>query len=153
MVLRMASGTNTAVDLVALASSPPVTCRSDTSVADAARRMHEQAVGFVVVVDGEQHAAGVITDRDIVVRSVARECDPSEPVSSVMSREVVAVRSDATVADAARQMAVRGCRRLPVVNPDGRVLGVLSADDLYCASSAVLVELDRVFGRGRTRNR
>ena len=115
--------------------------------------MGEHSIGALVVTDDDQHVVGMVTDRDIAIRGVGRDLAPDTPVGSVMTHEVASVGSDAEVADAARQMAVRGCRRLPVVDDDGRVVAVLSADDLYRVSSEIMGELDRVLGRGRTGNR
>lgn len=140
-------------DLAAIGSSPAITCPADTSISQAARLMGERGIGVLVVVDDEQQVVGMVTDRDIAVRGVGRDLAPDAPVGSVMTQEVASVRPDAEIADAARQMAVHGCRRLPVVGTDGRVVAVLSADDLYRVSSEIMSELDRVLGRGRTGNR
>ena len=139
-------------DLVSIGSSPAITCTAATSMSHAARLMGDAGIGVLVVVDDQQHVVGVATDRDIAVRGVGRDLPPDTPVGSIMTQEIATVRADTEVADAARQMAVRGCRRLPVVDEEGRILAVLSADDLYRVSSEVLSELDRVLGRGRTGN-
>lgn len=139
-------------DLVSIGSSPAITCTAATSMSQAARLMGDAGIGVLVVVDDQQCVVGVATDRDIAVRGVGRDLPPETQVGSIMTQEISTVRRDTEVADAARQMAVRGCRRLPVVDDDGRILAVLSADDLYRVSSEVLAELDRVLGRGRTGN-
>ena len=112
--------------------------------------MDEHRIGVLIVVDDQQHVVGVVTDRDIAVRAVGHDMAPDTEVGSIMTHEVASVHPDADVVVAARQMAVRGCRRLPVVDQDGRVIAVVSADDLYRVSAEVMTELDRVLGRGRT---
>jgi CBS domain-containing protein len=139
----------TTTDLVEIGSAPAVTCSATASIAQAARVMAEHNVGSVVVVDDDGCVAGVITDRDIAVRAVSRELAPDTEVGSIMSNEVVSVGRTADLATAARQMATRGCRRLPVVDEEGRVVAVVSAEDLYRVGSEVLSELDRVLGRAR----
>jgi CBS domain-containing protein len=101
------------------------------------------------VVDDEGRVAGVVTDRDIALRAVGRELSPDTEVGAIMSREVASVSLTADIGTAARQMATRACRRLPVVDDRGRVVAVVSADDLYRVGSEVLFELDRVLGRSR----
>ena len=115
--------------------------------------MGEHGIGVLVVVDDDHHVAGMVTDRDIAVRGAGRDLGPDAAIEEVMTREVASIRAGVEVADAARQMAVRGCRRLPVVDDDGKVVAVVSADDLHRVTSEILTELDRVLGRGRTGNR
>jgi CBS domain-containing protein len=143
----------TTTDLVEIGSAPAVTCNAGASIAQAARAMAEHNVGSVVVVDDDGCVTGMITDRDIAVRAVSRELSPDTEVGSIMSNEVVSVGQTADLATAARQMATRGCRRLPVVDEEGRVVAVVSAEDLYRVGSEVLSELDRVLGRARTGSR
>jgi CBS domain-containing protein len=136
-------------DLATIGSSPAVTCLASATIAQAARTMAEHGIGSVVVVDDDRHVIGVVTDRDIAVRAVARDLSPDTDVGSVMSNEVASVGLNADITIAARQMSTRGCRRLPVVDAEGRVVAVVSAEDLYRVGSEVLFELDRVLGRSR----
>lgn len=131
-------------DLLSIATIPAVTCPEDAPVSQAARAMAEHAVGCVVVVNGDKDVTGILTDRDIAVRVVGADKGADTPVSDVMSREVASVASHASTLDAVRQMAVRQCRRLPVVNERGGVLGLLSLDDLFRAEGAVVAEMNRL---------
>jgi len=110
--------------------SPAVTCSLDTSLADAAAEMDRYNVGSVVVVNADGHVVGIITDRDVAVRGVAKHCEPGTPVRELMTANVVLLREDADLFDAARQMAESGCRRFPVVGADGLLKGVVALDDL-----------------------
>jgi signal-transduction protein with cAMP-binding, CBS, and nucleotidyltransferase domain len=110
--------------------TPGITCREDTSLAEVAREMDEHRVGSIVVVDAKGDIAGIVTDRDVTLRGMAKERDPRSPVREIMTRNVVSIQDDADVFDAARQMAESGCRRLPVIGVDGKLKGVVALDDL-----------------------
>lgn len=133
-------------DLMQIASAPPVTCPESAPISQAARIMSEHAIGCVVVIDDQRTVTGVVTDRDLAVRAVGRELPPDTKVSEVMTREVVSVATHASTLDAGRQMAVRQCRRLPVVDENGAVVAVVSLDDIYKAEGAVIRELNEVIG-------
>jgi CBS domain-containing protein len=94
------------------------------------------------VVDAEDQPVGVLTDRDIVLRAVARGRKEAT-AADVMSRHPACVRDQATVTEAAQLMADRQCRRLALTNDDGQVIGVLSLDDLLRVAGAELGEIAR----------
>ena len=131
-------------DLLSIATIPAVTCPEDAPVSQAARAMAEHAVGRVVVVNADKEVTGILTDRDITVRVVGAARDADTAVADVMSREVASVASNATTLDAVRQMAVRQCRRLPVVDERGGVLGLVSLDDLFRAEGEIVAEMNRL---------
>ena len=110
--------------------SVAVTCGPDLSLAEAAGFMEQENVGSVVVVDELGVVLGIVTDRDIAVRGMGPELAPSTPVSAVMTRDVILLREDADLSDAAGQMAAAECRRLPVLGLDGSLKGVVTLDDL-----------------------
>jgi signal-transduction protein with cAMP-binding, CBS, and nucleotidyltransferase domain len=131
-------------DLLSIATVPAVTCPEDAPASQAARTMAEHAVGCVVVVNADKEVTGILTDRDIAVRVVGAAKAADTPVADVMSREVASVSSHASTLDAVRQMAVRQCRRLPVVDDRGGVLGLVSLDDLFRAEGEVVAEMNRL---------
>ena len=133
-------------ELMKVASVPPVTCPESAPLSQAARTMSEHGIGCVVVIDDERTVTGILTDRDIAVRAVGREMAPDTKVSEVMTREGASVATHASTLDAVRQMATRQCRRLPVVDEQGAVLGVVSLDDIYKAEGAVISEMNDVIG-------
>lgn len=126
-----------------LAKRPAVTTRETASLQAVAREMAENEIGFVVIVDEGGGLIGVATDRDLVVRGLVRGLAGGAEVSEVMSRDVVSVDEDAEPLDVARQMGNRQCRRVPVTNPDGVVVGVVSTDDLLAAESDELEQIVR----------
>jgi CBS domain-containing protein len=100
-----------------------------TTLAEAARTMREQDIGDVVVADGPS-LAGLVTDRDIVVRGVAERRDPdATTVGEIMTRDLVTVRPEDTIQQAALLMRDRAIRRLLVCDEQGLV-GVVSIGDL-----------------------
>jgi CBS domain-containing protein len=107
----------------------PVTVQDTATITEAAAAMKANDVGDVLVMqDGS--LAGVVTDRDIVVRAIADGRDPqSTPVREVCSRDLVTITPDASVDDAVQLMRERAIRRL-VVSDGSRPEGVVSIGDL-----------------------
>ena len=126
------------MDVATLATAPAVTCQPTTALAQVARLMAEHEVGSVIVVDGDGRLAGIVTDRDIALRGVARGLDPGAAVSTIMSNDVVGVPEHAGWEAAANQLAPWAHRRLPVVDDDGVVRGVITLDDLLLHCTSVL---------------
>lgn len=101
------------------------------SLLDAAKLMSEDDVGCVLVVDDKSKPVGILTDRDIVVRSLAkRPTLESATVDSAMSPHPFTAKRDDPIMVVARKMADKGVRRIPVVNEDGAAVGIVSVDDL-----------------------
>ncbi|HLH59052.1 MAG TPA: CBS domain-containing protein [Streptosporangiaceae bacterium] len=109
-------------------SAEPIVLQRHRSIADAARAMRDNAVGVVLVVDGEA-LCGLVTDRDIVVRALAESAAPDTPVGQVCTAHLVAVNADDDAGEAIRVMREHAVRRLPVMD-DGRVVGIVSIGDL-----------------------
>jgi CBS domain-containing protein len=102
----------------------------ETSVSEAAQLMASDDVGSLPILDGEQ-LAGVVTDRDIVIRAIAKGKDPrGMPVREIASRELVRVHAEQDLSDALKLMASHQVRRLPVVDDDGRLVGILAQADV-----------------------
>jgi CBS domain-containing protein len=112
-----------------LMTERPVTLAKDASLADAAKLMRDRDIGDVIVVDGEA-AAGIVTDRDIVIRGIAEGADPNTTkLGQVVSGELNAVAPDDPVERAIAVMREKAIRRVPVLEGD-RPVGVLSIGDL-----------------------
>jgi CBS domain-containing protein len=108
----------------------PIVFEASTPVAEAARSMRDNDTGDVLV---QRNGAlcGIVTDRDIVVRGVAEDLDPSSaPVGDLCSNDVTALRPDDTVEDALRVMRDQALRRLPVVDDGGQAVGIVTIGDL-----------------------
>jgi CBS domain-containing protein len=113
-----------------LATCPATTCPPTASVVDAAHLMSEANVGFLCVVDERGRPVGVLTDRDIVVRAVARHRVDDATVADVMTHHAASVSEHASLTDAASVMSDHQCRRIAVTDDGGQIVGVLSLDDL-----------------------
>ena len=102
----------------------------ETRVSDAAQLMERDDVGLLPILEGEQ-LTGVVTDRDIVIRAIGKGKDPrGMPVREVASREIVTVHADDSLSDALKMMASQQVRRLPVVDDDNRLVGILAQADV-----------------------
>jgi CBS domain-containing protein len=102
----------------------------ETPVAEAAQLMETEDVGSLPILDGEQ-LAGMVTDRDIVIRAVAKGKDPKGmPVREVASRDLVTVHADDDLSDALQLMASHQVRRLPVVDDDNTLVGIVAQADV-----------------------
>lgn len=107
-----------------------VTVGPDDSIATAASRLCEAHVGCVVVVR-ERRPIGMLTDRDLVVRVLAKGCSPATTkVSEVVTYEPFVVRDSEGIETALRTMREHGVRRLPIVDDAGELVGIVTADDL-----------------------
>jgi CBS domain-containing protein len=103
----------------------------DTTLVEAARTMREQDIGDVIVAENGNAPAGLVTDRDIVVRAVAERCDPATTtIGEIMSHDLVTVSPDDTVQSAALLMRDHAVRRVLVCDDDKSLLGILSIGDL-----------------------
>ncbi len=103
---------------------------SQASVRDAACAMTRANCGSILVIDGAGPMQGIVTERDLMTRVLAKGLDAdATPVSQVMTRNPRCVAPETKVADAVLVMIERGFRHLPVVAEGGRVLGVFSARD------------------------
>ncbi|MEU4776389.1 CBS domain-containing protein [Micromonospora sp. NPDC023633] len=103
---------------------------AETNLDEAARVMKEADIGDVVVTDGAA-LAGMLTDRDIVVRAVAERSDPATTtIGSIITREVVMIEQHSTTAEAAALMRERGIRRVLVCDSERKLVGIVSLGDL-----------------------
>jgi CBS domain-containing protein len=101
----------------------------DNTIRDASRYMSDKHVGAVVVIEGNR-LVGVLSERDIMGRVVARGLDPDQArVGEIMTRDIVVARPEESHDDGLRKMKQAGCRHLPVVEGD-RYVGMVSLRDL-----------------------
>jgi CBS domain-containing protein len=110
-------------------TADPQTVSSDATLEEAARQMQSDDIGAVLVTDNGD-VAGILTDRDIVVRAVAEGRDPSSTkVGDVATRDVQTLTPDSSIDDAIKLVREQNVRRIPVVE-DGRPAGIVSIGDL-----------------------
>jgi CBS domain-containing protein len=105
------------------------TVRPDQRVQEAASFMLSADAGSIPVTDGER-LIGMITDRDIAVRGVAKGHGPDTPVRELMTDDLIVVRDDDDVEEAATKMSDAQVRRLPVIDDQERLCGIVSLGDL-----------------------
>ena len=104
---------------------------ANESVWEAAERMHQRAVGTLVVVDHDQRPVGIVTDRDLVERVLALRKDPNvTAVVDIMTPDPKTMTEQGAIESALSLMSSGGFRRLPVVDEDGKLIGLMSLDDV-----------------------
>jgi len=105
------------------------TVSADQTAREAASFMLRAEAGSIPVCEGDK-VIGIITDRDIAVRGVAEGRGPDTPVRDLMSDGIICAREDEDVEDVARRMSEEQVRRLPVLDADDRLCGIVSLGDL-----------------------
>jgi len=104
--------------------------RPDATLQEAANKMKSLDIGPLPVCDGDK-IIGMLTDRDITVRATAEGLDPKQTrVREVMSKELITCLEDQDVKEAAELMQSKQIRRVPILNKDKRLVGMLSLGDL-----------------------
>ena len=120
---------------------------------EAAQLMRQHHIGNVVVVDqqdDERTPLGVVTDRDIVIEVVAAGLDPKTlKLGDLLVGRLVTVEESTSYAETIRLMALHGVRRLPVVDGDGKLVGIVSTDDLLPQLAAPLAAMADLAARSR----
>ena len=109
-------------------TTKPASLPASATVADAAQQMRQLDIGDVLV-EQEGRLAGIVTDRDIVVRAIAEGRDATSKLGDIVSSEVVCITPAESADDAIRLMRDRALRRVPVVE-NGRPVGIVSLGDL-----------------------
>jgi CBS domain-containing protein len=111
-------------------TSNPVCLPASTPIREAARRMRENNIGDIVV-EKDGKLCGIVTDRDIVVRAIADGKNvETAALESICSKEVTSLSPDQNDEDALRLMRQKSIRRLPVLEKNGKVVGIVSLGDL-----------------------
>lgn len=111
----------------------PFCCLPQDSVVKAAQATKDLNVGSIPVVENEnsEKLVGIITDRDITVKVVACGLNPTETrVGDVMSTDVIVCRPDDPVTEAVNAMATHQVRRIPVVDEENKIVGIISQGDV-----------------------
>ena len=108
----------------------------DMSIVEAAKKMRDGDFGMLPVGE-DDHMIGTISDRDIVIRAVAEGKDTKTKVRDVMSEGIAWAYEDDTVEQAARIMSARQVRRLPVLDRNKRLVGIVALGDFAVESSEI----------------
>jgi CBS domain-containing protein len=121
------------------------------SLTEAAQLMRNYHVGDLVVVDEVDDKCvpvGIVTDRDMVIQVIAKSLDFDDfSVGDIMSLQLISVQENAGVFETIRLMRTKGIRRIPVVNQDGGLVGIVTADDMLDLLAEELAELAKVAPR------
>jgi len=116
-----------------LMTKNPIGCVSTDSVSTAAQLMKHEEVGWLPVVEDQQHkkVIGVVTDRDLVVNVVAEGRRPeSTVITDVMTRSPVTCHADDSLASGLAAMTQHQIRRIPIVDDDGAIVGIIAQADV-----------------------
>jgi CBS domain-containing protein len=140
-----------------LCNRAPIITKPETSVVEAVRLMKSYHVGDLVVVEDRNSARapiGIVTDRDIALCVADRAARlPYLRIADVMSHNLVTSTEDESLHDALRKMRTFGIRRLPIVNGEGILEGILTFDDVVELLSEELTDLARLVVTEQKRER
>ncbi len=129
-----------------------VVAEPDEPILEAARRMRDRSVGSLIVVEGapgRRRPIGIVTDRDIVVYAVAAGGEiPARTIRACMNPNLVTARESEDLLDVIRRMRAHRIRRIPVVDEDGILQGLLSVDDVLELVAEEVRELAALMLRG-----
>lgn len=131
-----------------ICTSEAAHCTRDETVQGAALMMRRLHVGDIIVVDqfdGASVPVGILTDRDIVISVIAPGLDPASLlVGDIMTDDLLTARDTDDVYETIERMRLRGIRRVPVIDANGSLAGIVSADDLLEFLAEEMGELSRI---------
>jgi CBS domain-containing protein len=125
------------MSLGAVQARKPITVEPDESLTKVARLMEQDSVGAIVVAQ-QRRPVGIITDRDLALALCLHGALPRDPVQKHMTSPVDTIREDQGIYHATQKLMELAVRRLPVVNDDGELVGMVSLDDLLALLSREL---------------
>lgn len=132
-----------------------VIVRKTDSIVAAAKLMRQSHVGSVVVVEdvgGLVKPLGVVTDRDLVLEVLAAELDPETvTIGDLVGYELVTAHEDDGLWETIQRLRIKGIRRMPVVDAQGGLTGIIAVDDLLEILAAELSEVTKVMAREQVR--
>ncbi|WP_373531653.1 CBS domain-containing protein [Vampirovibrio sp.] len=112
-------------------TSNPSVCREENTIMDVVRVMNREDCGVVPVVDAMDHCVGIITDRDICLKTVLDYLDPEDtPVSEIMTTPIVTCEQTDPIETVIARMEKEQIRRIPVVDEEQCLVGIISEGDL-----------------------
>lgn len=129
----------------------------DVTIHAACKLMRHYHVGSLVVVDedgGKRVPVGILTDRDIVIEIDAMDLDPKViTAGDIMSQELVIVPESQGVLETIEVMRVKGVRRMPIVDAENRLVGIVTIDDLLEVLAEELTDIARIVSREQSHER
>lgn len=130
-------------ELRELVKRAPVAVSGDTPLRAALEMMARHGIGSMIVVDDEKKPIGIFTQSDVLTRVVLREASLARPIAEVMSGKPMTLPETAQIYDAMFAMADRGIRHVLLVDPDGRLAGVVSERDLFALQRVGIGQIRR----------
>lgn len=119
-----------------------ITVRDDEPLTEVIRIMNERNIGSIIVTNEEGRAVGVFTERDLLRLVASNVGLDALTVGDVMTRNVIVIEEDASLIKAVHIMAKHGIRHLPIVDEDGKVVGIISIRDAAIALARLLVDMN-----------
>lgn len=105
--------------------------KPENTVQDCAKLMNEKHIGCVPVCDEEKNIVGLVTDRDVILRSIACDRDTKQtPLSEIMTTKVCCCNSEVEIYEAEDLMCRNQIRRLPIIDDNNKIIGIISLGDL-----------------------
>lgn len=134
-----------------------VIVRRDDSIVELARLMRRHHVGSILVCEeshGKNKPVGIVTDRDLVVEVIAASVSKEDVTAGdVMSYELLTAREQDGLWEVMQRMRARGVRRVPVLDKEGDLIGIITADDIIELLSGELEDFAKIIGREQRRER
>ena len=125
-----------------------IVLRRDETILEAAKLMRHHHVGDVIIVEERDDTSipvGIVTDRDLVVEIMATELDQAViTVGDIIAQELITVKEDVAIFDAIQYMRSKTVKRLPVVDENGALVGILTLDDLLELLSEELLAIAKL---------
>ena len=121
----------------------PVTAQPDTAVKELAKTMDEEGIGDVIITEDDK-PVGIVTDRDIALAYGQGEDLDSMDAEDLMTEDPVTIQQDAEAVDLPRLMADEKVRRIPVVDDDGTLVGIVTLDDVVSVTGEELENIAAV---------
>jgi len=119
-------------------TSPVITVNESSTADEAARLMRDNEIGCVIVSTDDGRPVGIITERDLVIRVVAENIQPSAiKAKEIMSAPLITIDADKTISEAAKEMSRRNIRRLAVMYK-GQLVGILSSKDILSVTPELI---------------
>ncbi len=124
-----------------------VSVKPDATVPFVAGLMNDKNIGCIVVTE-DHKPVGILTDRDIALRAASLCGEPETAlIESIMTKDIRTIRKDAGIFDAIQEMKSAGVRRMPIVDGGGRLVGLLTVDDLVRLLAREMADIARIIGK------
>jgi CBS domain-containing protein len=126
-----------------------ITALEGETVFNAAKNMMDRGVGSIVVVDLDKKPIGMVTDRDIALKAVVQGKDPKRTIlKEIMTKDIIILSQDRGFFETTKIMSDMGIRRIPIVDHEGKLTGIISLDDLIMVFGEELTNIANAIACG-----